>query len=150
MAFGRDPSTGRWVPGPPATTASEVVDLFDRWRSTGEMIHLVIAGTTDDAYLGEVMIVIGEHRIGELGCGLVPSAQGRGVAAEAFGLFARWCLATLGLGRLQVVIAVENQPALRVAERAGFRHEGVLRSYLEHGGARFDAFMLSLLPGEAG
>jgi RimJ/RimL family protein N-acetyltransferase len=37
-----------------------------------------------------------------------------------------------------------------VAERAGFRREGVLRSYLEADGARFDAVVLSLVPGASG
>ena len=38
---------------------------------------------------------------------------------------------TLGLGRVQVFVAPENVAALRLAERAGFRREGLLRSYWE-------------------
>ena len=52
--------------------------------------------------------MLGEHRVGELGCGVVPAARGRGVATEALRLLAEWALGTLGLGRLQVFVAPEN------------------------------------------
>jgi len=61
-------------------------------------------------------------------------------------MFVHWSAATLGLGRLQVLVAQENEPALRLAERTGFRREGLLRAYWEHDGARIDAVMLSMLP----
>jgi RimJ/RimL family protein N-acetyltransferase len=108
----------------------------------------VIADGTTDAYLGEVMIVMCEHRVGELGCGLSPLARGRAIATEAFAMFVRWSATTLDLGRLQVLVAQENEPALRLAERTGFRREGLLRSYWEHDGDRLDAVMLSMLPDE--
>ncbi len=37
---------------------------------------------------------------------------------------------------------------LRIAEHAGFKTEGVLRSYTRERGRRCDLSMLSLLPGE--
>jgi len=119
--------------------------FVEQCRIDGEMLHLVIADVSDDAYLGEVMVVIGEHNVGELGCGLVPSARGRGIATGALRLLAQWSLRSLGLGRVQVFVAEENEPALRLAERAGFCHEGVLRDYVEHDGVRFDTVVLSLV-----
>jgi len=90
--------------------------------------------------------VLGEHGVGELGCGVVPAARGRGVATEALRLLADWALDTLGLGRLQVFVATENVAALRLAQRAGFRREGVLRAYWDAGAERLDAVVLSRLP----
>jgi RimJ/RimL family protein N-acetyltransferase len=41
-----------------------------------------------------------------------------------------------------------NEAAIRVAERAGFQQEGVLRSWQEVGGERKDMLMYSLLRGD--
>ena len=124
------------------------MEYFEECRTDGGLLHLVIADQVNDAYLGEVVAVLGEHRVGELGCGVVPAARGRGVATEALRLLAEWALGTLGLGRLQVFVAPENVPALRLAESAGFRREGLLRAYWENDGARLDAVVLSRLPGD--
>jgi RimJ/RimL family protein N-acetyltransferase len=106
----------------------------------------VIAERASDGYLGEVMLALSEHRVGEIGCCLVPAARGRGIAIEAVLLLTNWAFASLGLGRVQVFVATENAAALRVAEGAGFRREGVLRRYWEEHGARLDVVVLSRLP----
>jgi RimJ/RimL family protein N-acetyltransferase len=136
------------VPPLPAADAAGVVDYFEDCREQGEMLLLVIADRASDAYLGEVVVVVGEHHVGELGCGLIPAARGRGIGSEALRLLAEWALGALGLGRLQVFVAVENLAALRLSERAGFRREGVLRAYWESDGARLDAVVLARLPEE--
>jgi RimJ/RimL family protein N-acetyltransferase len=146
LGLGEDPVTGLWVPTLPAVDGPGVVEYFEGCRIEGGMLHLVIADRVRDAYLGEVTMVLGEHGVGELGCGVVPAARGRGVATEALRLLADWALDTLGLGRLQVFVATENVAALRLAQRAGFRREGVLRAYWDAGGERLDAVVLSRLP----
>jgi ribosomal-protein-alanine N-acetyltransferase len=147
--LGQDAATARWVPALPAGDGAGVVQFFEECRREGGWLHLVIADRVSDAYLGEVMAVLSEHWVGELGCGVVPAARGHGVATEALRLLAEWTLETLGLGRLQVLVAPENVSALRLAERAGFRREGLLRAYWENDGARLDAVILSRLPGDA-
>ena len=134
------------MPTLPAADGAGVVEYFEECRKEGGLLHLVIADRLNDAYLGEVVAVLGEHRVGELGCGVVPAARQRGVATEALRLLAEWALATLGLGRLQVFVAPENVAAFRLAQQAGFRREGVLRAYWDLGGKRLDAIVLSRLP----
>jgi [ribosomal protein S5]-alanine N-acetyltransferase len=136
------------VPDLPAADAGAVAEFFETSRAEGEMLHLVIADAVSDSYLGEVTLVIAEDRVGELGCGLIRPARGRGVATEALQLLAGWALDVLHLGRLQVFVAEQNVAALRLAERAGFRREGLLRAYWERGPGRVDAVVLSLLPGD--
>jgi RimJ/RimL family protein N-acetyltransferase len=136
------------VPDLPAADAGAVATFFETSRAEGEMLHLVIAHAVDDSYLGEVTLVIGEDRVGELGCGLIPPARGRGLATEALRLLAGWAFDVLDLGRLQVFVAEENVAALCLAERAGFLREGVLRAYWERGSGRVDAILLSMLPGD--
>jgi RimJ/RimL family protein N-acetyltransferase len=145
--FANDPATVNSVPPLPASDATGVLEFFEQYRRAGELLHLVIADREDDAYLGEVMLAVGEDRVGELGVGVVPGARSRGMATEAFCIFADWVARSLDLGRLQVLVAPENAAALRIAEHAGFLREGLLRSYWERDGERVDAVMLSLLPG---
>jgi len=137
------------VPTLPAADSGGVVAFYEACRLEGSLLHLVIADRATDAYLGETMLALTEHSVGEVGCCLVPTARRRGLATEALRLLTEWSLAMLGLGRVQVFVAPENEPALRLAERAGFHREGVLRSYSEVDGERLDAVVLSRLPGDA-
>ena len=134
------------MPALPAAGGAGVVEFYEACRQEGGLLHLVIADRESDAYLGEAMVVLGEHQVGEVGCCLVPAARGCGIATEALRLLTDWAFATLELGRVQVFVAPENVAALELAGRAGFRREGVLRSYWEIAGERLDVVVLSRLP----
>jgi ribosomal-protein-alanine N-acetyltransferase len=84
----------------------------------------------------------------ELGYWLLPEGRGRGRATRALRLASRWALAQSGVSRLELATSPENAASQRVAERSGFRREGVLRSYHVVDGRREDAVFFSLLPGE--
>ncbi|WP_426574531.1 GNAT family N-acetyltransferase [Aquihabitans sp. McL0605] len=140
-----DPEAARWVPPMPDDDGPGVAAHYEECRRDGVLLHLVIADRATDEYLGEVMVAFGEHRVAEVGCVVGPAARGRGVAVEAFGLLVDWALGPLGLARLQVFVAADNPGGLRLSERTGFRREGVLRSYGEHDGGRFDAIVLARL-----
>jgi RimJ/RimL family protein N-acetyltransferase len=137
------------VPALPAADGAGVVEFFEECRRDGGLLHVVIADRASDAYLGEAMVAPGEHGVGEVGCCVVPGARGRGIATGALRLLTDWAFTALELGRVQVFVAPENVAALRLAESAGFRREGVLRSYWEHHGERLDAVILARLPGDA-
>jgi len=84
----------------------------------------------------------------ELGYWLLPEGRGRGRATRALRLVSRWALSQPGVARLELATSPENTASQRVAERSGFRREGVLRSYHVVDGCREDAVFFSLLPGE--
>ena len=132
----------------PAADSAGVVAFYDACRLEGSLLHLVIADRVTDAYLGETMLALAEHSVGEVGCCLVPAARGRGIATEALRLLTDWAFATLEVGRVQVFVAPENVAALELADRVGFRREGVLRSYWEVGGERLDVVVFARLPGD--
>ena len=67
-------------------------------------------------------------RQGEIGYVVAPEARGRGIAGRALGLLTRWGFAELGLARIELRIDPRNAASGRVAERAGYRLDGVLRS----------------------
>ena len=81
----------------------------------------------------------------ELGYVVAPSARGRGVAASALGQMTDWAFSELGSERLELLISVENAPSKRVAERCGYRREGVLRSLQIKPGLREDTEIWSRL-----
>jgi RimJ/RimL family protein N-acetyltransferase len=80
---------------------------------------------------------------------MAATARGRGVCTRALRLLSRHALDDLGLQRLQLVADPDNVASQRVAEKAGFRREGVLRAHLRHPDGRIrDSVMFSLLPGD--
>jgi len=149
VALEEDAAAARWVPALPAGDGAGVVGFYEECRRDGVLLHLVIADREDGGYLGETMLALGEHAVGEVGCCVVPAARGRGIATGALRALTDWAFAELGLGRVQVFVAPENTAALRLAEAAGFRREGVLRAYWQVGDARLDAVVLARLPGDA-
>jgi RimJ/RimL family protein N-acetyltransferase len=147
-AFAADPATSRWVPPLPADDPDLVVALFERYRTDGDLLHLVIADAADDTYLGEVMLVMGDHDVGEVGCGVVAARRGSGIATAALRLLDRWCVDGLGVPRLQALVAVDNPAGQDLARRVGFRAEGLLRGYWADGDGRMDVVMHGMLADE--
>lgn len=98
-----------------------------------------LAGTCGINLVNEV------NSYANLGYWLRSDRVGRGWATAAAKLVARYGLERLGLHRLELLMAVGNERSRRVAERAGARHEGVLRGRLLLHGAYHDAHLFSLL-----
>jgi RimJ/RimL family protein N-acetyltransferase len=98
--------------------------------------------------LGVVPRIDREELTAELGYVVVPEARGRGVATEALRLLTEFAFDELGMQRLELFIAVHNEPSKVVAERAGYTREGVLRSAYFKQGRREDTEVWSRLPGD--
>jgi RimJ/RimL family protein N-acetyltransferase len=64
----------------------------------------------------------------ELGYIVAPAGRGRGVATDALRRLTDWAFAELGARRIELFISVDNEASKRVAERAGYVREGVMRS----------------------
>jgi RimJ/RimL family protein N-acetyltransferase len=86
-----------------------------------------------------------ETRTAELGYVTAPAARGRGVATEALRQLTEWAFRELGMERLELLISVDNPASKRVAERAGYVREGVLRSLWFKQGLRDDTEIWSRL-----
>lgn len=69
-----------------------------------------------------------------IGYGLAPEAVGRGLMTEAIGCIASIAFDELGLHRLEVNIVPRNARSIAVAERCGFRREGLSKRYLKIAG----------------
>jgi ribosomal-protein-alanine N-acetyltransferase len=108
--------------------------------TTGELVGSVGFGWVGDR----------EERVGEVGYWLRNDLRGRGLTTRAVRLLSSWALQELDCERLQLRADEQNVSSQRVAEKAGFTREGVLRSV--HFNARLDRrvdfVMFSLLRGE--
>jgi RimJ/RimL family protein N-acetyltransferase len=127
-----------------------IADALAYIGGIGEQAFAVTDATTG-GLVGSIGLRWNEaHDVAEAGYWLRESARGRGLATRALALVTNVALEA-GAARVQLRAAVGNDASRRVAEKAGFRLEGVLRSAhwsprLER---RLDWAMYSLLPGDA-
>ena len=148
----QDPEIPRWtaVPSPygEADARAFVAAQEDRRRG-GEAAPFAIA-STDGTLFGSIDVTMHDWRNGrgEVGYWVAAPARRRGVALRAVVLAARWSFEALGLARLELLAEPDNDASQRLAQRAGFTHEGLLRSYRLMKGRRVDFLVYSLLPSD--
>jgi RimJ/RimL family protein N-acetyltransferase len=148
-----DPEISRWTRVPFPYKEEHAQNWIDQTiRDWDDRRHAAFAVT--DAGSGEVVgsITLRFHEDYALQCSIgywvAKEVRSRGIATSALRLVSRWALRELSLPRVQLVTDPENAPSQRVAEKAGFRREGLLRRYMELSDDRRDCVMFSLLAGE--
>src|SRR5581483_1012803 len=146
-ALDGDPEIARWLDQVPQPYRRS--DALAYIGGLGESAFAVTDADTGEI-LGSVGVRFNETSdVGEIGYWLRAEARGRGVMTRAVRLVSRWAF-DRGAVRLQLRADVKNVPSRRVAEEAGFRLEGVLRSahWNARLGRRQDWAMYSLLDDE--
>jgi RimJ/RimL family protein N-acetyltransferase len=129
----QDQEIQRWtnVPAPylPEHAASFVSDFAREQWMAGLGAAFCVAAPPDDAVLGScsLMDVDARHLVAEVGYWVAPWARQQGAASSALASLSTWALGDLGLARLELYIEPENHPSVRVAERCGFKLEGVMQ-----------------------
>jgi len=147
-----DELTQRWLPLPqPYSTehaASWCTDVSHRLRTSGDGVHFAVTDVESGRLLGTVGLkkTNWPARVSEVGYWSAPWARGRGVMTEATRTLGEWLLGEQGFQRLQLFAATGNTASQRVAEKAGFHKEGVLRNAGHVHGGRVDLFVFSLVP----
>jgi RimJ/RimL family protein N-acetyltransferase len=143
-----DPEIRHWIPIIPRPYTEEDARAFIRGGVTGDQHQFAI--TESGQAVGSIGLSVNQtSRNGHIGYWCAPAARGRGVTTRALRLLSRYALEELKLERLELITDPDNRASQRVAEKVGFRREGVLRSHLLHpDGRRRDSVMFSLLPGE--
>ncbi len=81
----------------------------------------------------------------ELGYIVAPAARSRGVASAILRKLTRWAFDERGAHRIYLIIDIQNAASERVAERCGYRREGVMRSIHVKQDRRADAGLWSRL-----
>jgi RimJ/RimL family protein N-acetyltransferase len=153
VAAQRDPEVIRWSGGPGPYSATDATRYVEHeapldW-ARGTEATFTVAGP-DDAYAGtaDLRICDEDAAVGEIGYLIAPYARGRGWAVAAVRALTVWGFGSLGLARIQWRAEVGNEASRRVAEKAGFTMEGLVRSGLSDRGRRRSHWIGSLLPGD--
>jgi RimJ/RimL family protein N-acetyltransferase len=121
------------------------------WREGTSAPFAVLLAETGEAVGGiGFRWIADEHGVGEVGYWLRQSARGRGLTTRALQLLIQWAFDELRCERLQLRADELNVPSQRVAEKAGFHREGVLRSvhFNARQNRRVNFVMYSLLPSD--
>lgn len=151
-ALTRDPDVLRftYVPSRPrADFAERWLERYDEGWQDGTRAGFAVE-TLEGEFLGLAGFVSLDldGRQGEAGYVLGPQARGLGAATRALRLLSGWGFEGLGLERIELRIDVRNTASERVAERAGYVREGVLRNIAFKEGARADVGVWSRLRGD--
>ena len=148
-----DPEIERWLPVIPSPySEADAVTFIDQSREsweTGDSFNFAILDAETGRLAGSISMRARRFSTGHIGYWVAREARGRGVAAEALRALNRWAVETLDVKRLELLADVDNRGSQRVAEKAGFQREGILRSSLEYrDGTRGDSLIFSLLSHE--
>jgi RimJ/RimL family protein N-acetyltransferase len=138
----RDPEIARWF-GPADPPAGQLAAWRQGWRDGSTAVFVVC--TADGARAGHVLVERRNSGRAHVEYWMLPPWRGRGLATRALRLASRWAIEQAGYARLELWTEPENAASQRLAERAGYRRDGVLRSYSEVNGRRVDAVFYSRL-----
>ena len=145
----QDDQIARWLALVPQPYTEEHARFYveECIQADEERRPFAIADASTGDVVGSIDMHINRLQTGHIGYWVAAQARGRGVAPNALRALSRWAFESLGLGRVELVTDPENIASQRVAEKAGFQREGVLRSMLLYrDGSRRDAVIFSLLP----
>ncbi|MFF2009548.1 GNAT family N-acetyltransferase [Streptomyces sp. NPDC058195] len=152
MAAGQDPAIRRWnlfTVASAQEARERIARMHGRWRAeTGAVWALARPGGDATGLVGLNDVAL-EGGSAEIIYWLLPAARGRGAAAGAVERVSRWALDELGLHRLRLCHSTANPASCRVALKAGFAPEGVMRGALLHADGWHDQHLHARLGGDA-
>ena len=131
-AMWREPVVTRFIGGAPLSEEeawAKFLRMTGHWALMGIGFWAIVEKSSGmrigEAGILDVKrdIVPSFHGVPEIGWGLLPSAHGKGYATEAVAAILAWAERRFGKVRMVCIIAPENTPSLRVAERVGFREQ---------------------------
>ncbi|HEV7208289.1 MAG TPA: GNAT family N-acetyltransferase [Mycobacteriales bacterium] len=144
QALHNDPSNLRWGGGRAgrpleagAAWEKVCVEAVEGWL-TGT--HALLAICSDGVPSGDLSVRRIHERLAVVGWSLRPEARGRGHATRAVRLMTEWAH-SVGFARLEARVHAENLASQALAERAGFRREGLLCQDSPDGGGWGDGLL---------
>lgn len=146
-----DDEVRRWMPWSVGYTRDKALHWCteEAFRDPRRQLNFVIVPREIGRPVGAIGISRAEWEAGiaETGYWIGPVARGRGYVTEAVRAVAGHAF-EMGLYRLELLAATGNLASQRVAERAGFTREGVLRMARPVPGGRADMVLFGLLKEE--
>ena len=139
-----DPDIALWNPGvvSPGTSAHDRALLWIADRAAWAPDHASwVVRDLDGHVIGAMSVhhVDEAHRTAEVGYWMTPDGRQRGIGAAALDVATRYAFEQLGLQRVELFPAVENEASCRMATRCGYLYEGTARESFVYGdGLRHD------------
>ena len=113
------------------------------WTDGGALF--AVESREDGALLGSIGLSPPSDGFAEAGYWTVAEHRGRGYTAEAVRVLADWAFGDVGLHRLELLVDPANTGSRRVAERAGFVAEGLVRQRFLYRGRPIDVLLYARL-----
>ncbi len=141
VEIGRQPEVARWWTSVTEEKLTAKADGRDEVSALAVLVDREVVGMIQ--YHEEEHP---EYKSAGIDVFLSTHVHGRGLGTDAVRTLARWLVQERGHHRLTIDPAVENAPAVRAYEKAGFRPVGVLREYwTDPAGVRHDGLLMDLL-----
>jgi RimJ/RimL family protein N-acetyltransferase len=117
------------------------------WWENGKAYNFAITDKGSGTYAGGILLNNIDHnnRFANLAYWVRSSWTGKGTSASTK-LIAAYGFKDHGLNRIEIILAKDNLPNLRVAEKVGAKREGELRNRITVKDKVYDAFLYSLIP----
>lgn len=127
------------------------VDSLRNWlhKATSEQHAFLIRTVAENRLVGIITLAWVDARNQCLQFGLVvdPATRGRGYGGEGVQLLLNYAFLEMNMNRVELEALAIN-PANRLYERLGFRHEGTRREYVFRDGQYQDVIVMSILRSE--
>lgn len=115
-------------------------------KTNGDDGRISYAITLDGEVVGGVAAQLNRQmRTAWISYWLVERARGLGLASRATVAMADWLFESQDIHRLELAHRLNNPDSRKVADRAGFIQEGIMREELEYEGVRYDTALMSRL-----
>lgn len=116
------------------------------WQDESQFVFAIFDAETDEFLGGTGLNQPNKiHKFYNFGYWVRVSCQKRGVASTATRLLAKAAFEDLPINRIEILMAIENIPSQKTAEKAGAIREGVLRKRLIVGDRVHDGVMFSFV-----
>ena len=150
---GEDEETARrfgWYPQRSSvdTVRGAIERWQENWRTGGSRRAWAVRDPETGRLLGGCEVRLKGSGVAEMSCWTGHEDRGRGVASRAARLVCDYAFHELGVARVEVLVEPDNLASRRVAEKAGFVQEGILRDVAQVGDERRDMVLYSRLPAD--
>jgi len=145
-----DPETLMWVTLPLDYDRDRAIGYVEGyapgWWERGDGAAWVVADGEGN-YAGQLDLRIDarDRQVADVGFMTSPHARGRGYMTAALRAAVEFGFGELGLERIEWRAHVGNTGSKRVAEKAGFVHEGILRKGCAQRGERHDCWLAAII-----
>jgi RimJ/RimL family protein N-acetyltransferase len=131
------------------------IEKMKKWIEENELsdkfAFFIIKAKDDDQVIGEIGLsgFKGNHCNAFVGISIgEPDNWGKGYGTDAMRVILRYGFGILNLNHVSLTVFEYNMRGVRSYEKAGFKHEGIQRQFLNRDGRRWDMYRMGILKSE--